>query len=104
MVDCRKENMSETYPVGSDGGAIQDESRNAVGLGAADWLCLAAAPTFAIMAVLTAAVGVGAPDLLCSAAHATPLGGMAQMYVLMSAFHAAPWLKLVSNRRRGARL
>ena len=95
--------MSEAYPVGSDGGAIHDERRSAVAFGAADWLCLAAAPTFAIMAVLTAAAGGGAPDLLCSAAHAAPLSGMVPMYLLMSAFHAAPWLKLVSSRRSGAR-
>jgi hypothetical protein len=57
---------------------------------------LAAAPTFAIMALLTAALGSGAPDILCSAMHgASPLGGMVPMYVLMSTFHSAPWLKLL---------
>jgi hypothetical protein len=35
---------------------------------AADWLCLAAAPTFAVMALLTAVPGGGPPDMLCSAA------------------------------------
>jgi hypothetical protein len=61
----------------------------------ANWLCLAAAPTFAIMALLTA----GPPDTLCAAAQpASPLSGMAAMYWLMSAFHAAPWLKLISSR------
>ena len=55
------------------------------------WLALAAAPTFAIMALLTAALGSGAPDILCSAMHgASPLGGMVPMYVLMSTFHSAP--------------
>src|SRR5581483_6893275 len=34
---------------------------------------------------------------------ASPLGGMALMYALMSVFHAAPWLKLISSRRTGAR-
>ena len=29
----------------------------------------------------------------------TPLGGMVPMYLLMSAFHLAPWLKLISGRR-----
>jgi hypothetical protein len=78
-------------------------NRNAA-LGAADWLCLAAAPTFAIMALLTGVLGGGAPDLLCSAAHdASPLNGMVPMYVLMSAFHSAPWLKLISSRRSGVR-
>jgi hypothetical protein len=65
----------------------------------ANWLCLAAAPTFAIMALLTALPGVGPPDMLCAATqHASPLSGMAAMYWLMSAFHSAPWLKLISSR------
>jgi hypothetical protein len=72
--------------------------------GAAEWLGLAAAPTFAIMALLTGVLGGGPSDLLCAAANgASPLGGMVPMYVLMSAFHAAPWLRLVSGRRSGAR-
>jgi hypothetical protein len=75
---------------------------NAAALGAADWLCLAAAPTFAIMALLTSVVGGGGPDVLCAAAQdASPLSGMVPMYLLMSAFHSAPWLKLVSKRRGG---
>jgi predicted deacylase len=49
------------------------------------------------MALLTG-VGGGPPDMLCSAAHASPLSGMAAIYLLMSAFHSAPWLKLISNR------
>src|SRR3954451_5912820 len=43
-------------------------------------LSLAAAPTFAVMALLTVAGG-GAPDALCSAAHASPLSGMVAMYL-----------------------
>jgi hypothetical protein len=67
------------------------------------WLSLAAAPTFAIMAFVTAAFGGGPQDLFCAAAqHASPLNGMAWMYLLMSAFHSAPWLKLMSGRRSGA--
>jgi hypothetical protein len=70
---------------------------------AADWLHLAAAPTFAIMALLTA-LGGGAADMLCSGTQGTSaLTGMGSMYVLMSAFHATPWLKLISSRRSGAR-
>jgi hypothetical protein len=96
--------MSETHTGGSASGAIHHKSGQAHLLGAADWLCLAAAPTFAIMALLTAALGGGAPDMLCSAAHeASPLSGMVPMYLLMSAFHSAPWLKLISGRRSGAR-
>ena len=77
------------------------ESGNAAAFGAADWLCLAAAPTFAMMALLTGVLGAGAPDMLCSAAQqALPLNGMVLMYLLMSAFHLAPWLKLISGRSR----
>ena len=73
---------------------------NAATLGAADWLCLAAAPIFALMALLTELLGGGASDTLCSGApDAFPLSGMALMYLLMSAFHAAPWLRLISARR-----
>jgi hypothetical protein len=65
--------------------------------GADRWLSLAAAPTFAIMALLSAIPGGGAPDVLCSAAGASPLGGMIPMYLLMSAFHSAPWLRLIAK-------
>jgi hypothetical protein len=77
--------------------------RGSVGRVAADWLCLGATPTFAIMALLTA-LGGGEPDILCTAMpHASPLSGMIPMYLLMSAFHSAPWLKLFAvDRRRGA--
>jgi hypothetical protein len=73
---------------------------NAAALGAADWLCLAAAPTFALMALLTGVLGGGPPDLLCSAAQdASALSGMIPMYLLMSAFHSGPWLKLICALR-----
>jgi len=69
--------------------------------GAADWLSLAAAPTFAIMALLTGLFG-GTPDALCAAMQGTSaLSGMVPMYLLMSAFHAAPWVRLVSSRSGG---
>ena len=96
--------MSEACSDGSASGAIRYESRNAAALGVADWLSLAAAPTFAIMALLTGVLGGGPPDMLCSAGHdASPLSGMVPMYLLMSAFHSAPWLKLISRRRGGVR-
>ena len=60
----------------------------------ANGLALAASPTFAIMA-LTGVLGGDPADMLCSAAHASPLSGMVTMYLLMSAFHIAPWLKLI---------
>ena len=69
--------------------------------GAAHWLYLAAAPTFALMALLTGVLGGGPADPLCSAAQdALPLSGMIPMYVLMSVFHAAPWLRPLSSRLR----
>ena len=95
--------MSEAHSGGSDGCAIHDESRNAAARGAAHWLCLSAAPSFAMMALLTGVLSGGTPDMLCSAAHASPLSGMVPMYLLMSAFHCAPWLRLISSRRSGAR-
>jgi hypothetical protein len=84
-------------------------SGHAATFGIAGWLSLAAAPTFAVMALLTGVLGGGAPDMLCSAAHgASPLSGMVPMYLLMSAFHSAPWLKLIASgrligSRRGSR-
>jgi hypothetical protein len=72
----------------------------ASGSGAADWLSLAAAPTFAVMALLTGVGGGGPLDMLCSASpEASLLTGMVPMYLLMSAFHAAPWLRLLSVTR-----
>ena len=79
--------------------AIGSENGSVAARNAADWLCLAAAPTFAIMALLTS-VGGGPADMLCSAEqHASPLSGMVPMYLLMCAFHSAPWLTLISRRR-----
>ena len=89
--------MSQACTGGSDGGATH---MNAAALRAADGLALAASPTFAIMALLTSALGGGPAEMLCSAAHVSPLNGMVTMYLLMSAFHVAPWLKLI---RAGAR-
>ena len=93
--------MTEACPVNATGGANCDDQSAAAAFGAADWLCLAATPTFAIMALLT---GTGdTPDILCSATQAvSPLSGMAPMYLLMSAFHSSPWLKLISDWRNGA--
>jgi hypothetical protein len=65
-------------------------------LSATGWLGLAAAPTFAIMALTTSG---GAADLLC--AGSSPLGGMTAMYLLMSMFHLPPWLKLIAERVEG---
>jgi hypothetical protein len=80
--------------------AARDEAgrRQSAAFDAAGWLGLAAAPTFAAMAALTF-VAHGDADMMCGAMHgASPLGGMVPMCVLMSAFHAAPWLRLSSRR------
>jgi hypothetical protein len=65
----------------------------------ARWLALAATPTFAIMAVLTAVLG-GPADMLCAAGQGSVLSGMVPMYLLMSAIHSAAWLRLIAERRR----
>ena len=96
--------MSEVHSGGADAGAIRYGSRDAVALDMAGWLSLAAAPTFAIMALFTGVFGAGPSNMLCSAARdASPLSGMVPMYLLMSAFHSPPWLKLISSLRTGAR-
>jgi hypothetical protein len=53
--------------------------------GLAAWLGLAAAPTFAIMALWSAFFS-GQPDMLCMTMQgSSPMGGMTVMYLLMSA-------------------
>jgi hypothetical protein len=70
------------------------------GHGAAEWLSLAAAPTFAFMALSTAVPGGDPLDVLCSAAPgSSPFDAMVLMYLLMSTFHLGPWLRLISSRR-----
>jgi hypothetical protein len=66
------------------------------------WLSLAAAPTFAVMALLSAIPGGGALEDFCSSAGASSLGGMIPMYLLMSAFHSAPWLRLIAKAWRNS--
>jgi hypothetical protein len=63
-------------------------------------LSLAAAPAFAIMALVAGIPDGGMPGVLCPAAHdASSLTGMVPMYLLMSALHSAPWLRLITNNR-----
>lgn len=74
---------------------------SAGGRGAAHYLTnglrLAAAPTFSVMALLAGLPSDGAAlDLLClTSDHGSPFSGMVPMYLLMSAFHLPPWLKLL---------
>lgn len=62
----------------------------------AAWLTIAAAPTFAAMAISTtfATESMGA---ICGNAPSS-LAGMTSMYLLMSLFHASPWLELMGYR------
>jgi hypothetical protein len=77
--------------------------RRRVKASADNWLSLAAAPTFAIMALLAGIRGGSMPDMLCSPApDASLLTGMVPMYMLMSVFHLGPWLRVLSHRRSGA--
>jgi hypothetical protein len=81
------------------GGGKRDKA-GGTAAAAARALSLAAAPTFAAMALLTAVFASSQPEWLCTTAHsAAPLTGMAAMYLLMSVFHSAPWLALITSRR-----
>jgi hypothetical protein len=85
---------------GNATGRTRCDNQGAVaGLLLAKWLRFAAAPTFTIMALLTAVPDSGLANALCSAAGGLRPGGMASMYVLMAAFHLGPWLTLVSRPR-----
>ncbi|MBH0236380.1 hypothetical protein [Methylobrevis albus] len=65
--------------------------------GTAGWLALAAAPTFAVMALVE--VTHARPPALCApVAGLLPIDGMTAMYLLMSVFHLPPWLKLAAGR------
>lgn len=63
----------------------------------AGWLGLAAAPTFALMAGISAA---GSPAMMMCSTIPTfmPINDMALMYLLMSFFHGSAWLKFLSGR------
>ena len=96
--------MTEACQANAIGGAGRDDEGAPAALGMAEWLCLAATPAFLIMALLTGVVGGGPRDMLCSAAQdGSPLSGMVPMYLLMSAFHSAAWLKLVARGRSSGR-
>lgn len=79
------------------GARVDGEDPAAAVAGLIKWLYLAATPTFAIMALLTGLDG-SPMDTLCSAGPGGLLSGMVPMYMLMSAFHSAPWLKLIFRR------
>jgi hypothetical protein len=74
-------------------------ARDAVGL-----LSFAATPVFALMALVTTISGLEPRGGLCGVRYGTSLfAGMAPMYLLMSIFHFAPWLRLIATgNMRGA--
>ena len=93
----KKRRKAVTSPASATAGAGRDGVVAARRL--ARWLALAATPTFAIMAALTAMTGPA--EMLCAAGQWSLLDGMVPMYLLMSAFHSAAWLRLIAERRRG---
>ena len=77
---------------------VSEERRGGAASATAHALALAAAPTFALLALWTAFAG-NRSDMLCMAMDdASLLNGMALMYAFMSVFHAAPWLEAISRR------
>jgi hypothetical protein len=69
----------------------------------ADRLCLAAAPAFAVMTLVTVVFDTSAANTMCaSMARSAPFTGMTGMYVLMSVFHLPPWLNLIARRQSRA--
>ena len=73
---------------------------NAAAVGAARGLGLAASPTFVVMALVTSVDGGVSSLMVCPAApNASPLRGMALMYLMMSLFHLPPWLRLIVGPR-----
>nr|WP_245003557.1 hypothetical protein [Bradyrhizobium liaoningense] len=93
---ARRPRKVVTSPVSATASASRDGVTAARRL--ARWLALAATPTFAVMAMLTAVISGGPADMLCGAGQGSLLGGMVPMYLLMSAFHSAAWLRLIAER------
>ena len=83
-----------THTLGAGGHGLMTATRSAANI-----MCLAAAPTFAVMALLSCLPAGNPHEMICSMMpHAAPLNGMAWMYLLMSAVHTVPWLRLIAGR------
>jgi hypothetical protein len=74
------------------GGAKRSAARHATRC-----LHLAAAPAFLLMTLAT--LLDASPMAAMCGGNGWLLGGMAPMYLLMTAFHLGPWLEAVSDRR-----
>ena len=95
--------MSTAHIVGAASIGSGTGSGGTVAPSVGRWLGLAAAPTFAIMALWTA-LSSAQPDMLCMAMRgSSAMSGMTLMYLLMSVFHSSPWLKLIASRQNGDR-
>lgn len=78
-------------PIGCDSGAAASALGNV--------LHLTATPVFAMMALLAGLLDAAPTEVLCAPGDgAFSLTGMGPMYVLMSIFHAGPWIRLMSSR------
>ena len=86
--------MSTSY---ADVSMVVPKRRNLLTRRVAAWLGIAAAPTFAAMAIITSLPGGERMVTICGV-ESSFLGGMVPMYLLMSVFHLTPWLKLIGNR------
>jgi hypothetical protein len=78
---------------GASGVTRRDDKKAVAASAIARWLHLAAAPTFAVMAMSMLVLDGGSPSALCGGAGGFALNGMAPMYFLMGLFHLTPWLK-----------
>lgn len=63
----------------------------------AAWLAIAAAPTFAAMAIMTIVTPDTGIDAMCGSDRWS-LTGMTPMYLLMCLFHTSPWLQMMNHR------
>jgi hypothetical protein len=86
--------LSTSY---ADESLVVLKRRNPLTRRIAAWLRIAAAPTFAAMAIITSLPGGDGMATICGV-EPSSLGGMVPMYLLMSVFHLTPWLKLIGDR------
>ena len=75
--------MTAAFPANAAGDAGCGRRGDGAAPALAKWLGLAATPTFAAMALLTSVLDWGQMEMLCSTGHASALGGMIPMYLLI---------------------